>query len=112
MQPAPSPEMGGVFECPAHKMEVFFTQADLNAHIAAYHKQRPKTVAASSTPLGDQSRPQVPPKPIRLTYKFEGECPQCRSGVETLFLNLAKPMVVAWCPACKKQLELKKVTKL
>lgn len=55
-------------------------------------------------------RPELPdPKPVKLTYHFEGECPTCRNPVTTLELDIdSTHAVIAHCVKCNKQLEARK----
>lgn len=70
-----------------------------------------------------ENKPQVTPqpteeklaeaKPIRLVYKFEGHCPNCKGLVETLEMNIAeKHFVTAFCTKDHKQLRSHEVVDL
>jgi len=53
----------------------------------------------------------------KLVYHFEGWCNKCAGEVETLTIDgvvedQKKQVVIAWCPACKKQLKQRTVIKL
>lgn len=58
----------------------------------------------------------IPTTPLSLEYVYKGKCPSCRTGVETIILDIASVKknisVVAWCPMCKKQIESKEVPKI
>lgn len=60
------------------------------------------------------ARPEIPdPKPVKLTYHYEGECPTCRNPVTTLELDIdSTHAVIAHCVKCNKQLEARKEKKL
>lgn len=51
--------------------------------------------------------------PLQLTYKYTGECPDHRSPVDTLELDVAgKHFCMAYCSTGKHQIESKEVAKL
>lgn len=55
------------------------------------------------------------PKPLVLFYRYEGDCPTCFKGVDTIELEngkKSKVSMVAWCNTCKKQLKVQEVSKL
>lgn len=53
------------------------------------------------------------PEPIRLKYKYEGQCPKCGGQVETLEIDLENKYIVsAYCMACKYQIAHRPVKKL
>lgn len=60
------------------------------------------------------SVPPSPPKPIELTYKFEGTCPEHTSvTVDTLLLDVARQQfAIAYCPICKTNKKQIKVVPL
>lgn len=55
----------------------------------------------------DGTKLEVPePKPIKLKYVFEGDCPTCRKPVSTLELQVKDShFVIAYCETCKQQLQ-------
>lgn len=65
--------------------------------------------------LNLEKKPQKP-EPIKLKYTYTGTCPDCMSRVETLEIELDKRThkvhAVAFCNGCKKQLEVREVSKL
>jgi len=82
----------------------------------------------NSLPSAPIEIPQVPietpeikpiePRPIVLTYKFDGDCKTCMAPVDTILLEThddnrnKKIDAVAWCNHCRKQLANRKVTAL
>lgn len=63
-------------------------------------------------PLIAQPKP-IERKPIKLTYKFEGNCKTCGSQVKTLEMDVARShFVVAYCVNCDATIEERKVAKL
>lgn len=69
---------------------------------------------APSNPTPSQHPTSLPPAdPIRLEYVYTGVCPDDRSPVTTLEIDVAsKHFAIAFCGSCKKQLENKEVSKL
>lgn len=66
-----------------------------------------------TTPPVPTPRPELPdPKPIVLTYHYEGDCPTCRNPITTLELDVDTHAVIAYCTRCNKQLEVRKEKKL
>lgn len=47
--------------------------------------------------------------PIKLVYKYIGECPSCKTQVETIEFVDNYLYVLAYCPSCKKNVCDKKV---
>jgi hypothetical protein len=53
------------------------------------------------------------PKPIELTYKYIGQCPECRGEVDTIMMEVGKSTrAIAYCVNCRKKLSEKKVKSL
>uniref|UniRef100_A0A6M3K808 Uncharacterized protein n=1 Tax=viral metagenome TaxID=1070528 RepID=A0A6M3K808_9ZZZZ len=56
-------------------------------------------------------------EPIRLSYIYRGNCPDCGGGIETLEHNITiegkeRYLIGAYCISCKKQITTKEVKKL
>jgi len=51
--------------------------------------------------------------PIKLQYKYIGQCPKCGTAIVTVMLNLSKTLfAVALCPKCNESVQETKVTPL
>lgn len=80
------------------------------------HKDKP--VVEKPAKVKPVIKPDVPkivpvkPEPIKLTYKYVGNCPTCGSEVDTLEVDLDKFVIIAYCQSCHKQLRHKPVAKL
>lgn len=61
-----------------------------------------------------QHPPELPEaQPLKLTYKYVGECPEHRTPVDTLELDVAKShFCIAYCASGKHQIESREVVKL
>lgn len=75
--------------------------------------ESPKDVAESN-PKPSQHPSELPkPIPLVLTYKYIGECPEHRSPIDTLELDVVKEhFCIAYCSTGKHQIETKQVAKL
>lgn len=104
----------GIFECNRCPGQVFFSQQQLADHLRTSHPQA-QIVEAAKNAMPSQSQAPVKKLPVRLTYKYEGNC-DCGSNVETLFVEVdgskKSHVCIAWCPGCKKQLQTRSVPKL
>ena len=80
-------------------------------------EQKKKEEAEQSHPVA-ADRPELPPSaPITLTYRYTGQCPDCRREVVTFPMDVkikdvACHVVVAYCEGCKKQVESREEKKL
>ena len=97
----------------------FGSLAELSAHNKSVHEGKPlninpKKVVDKPKPKPDfMPKPEPEREPIKLTYKFTGQCKDCGSVVDTLEMDVAKKhFASAFCIQCKKQLEVKEVVKL
>lgn len=100
---------GAVLECCG---QIFFSPADLQAHMVVAHQDRVKKVETKLEP----TVPKVVVKiPVTLHYQYSGTC-DCGTPVETLTIDdphkASNQALIAWCPSCKKQLQTKTVGRI
>jgi|SRR3990167_9687630 len=87
----------------------FKSMKELGTHSKKAHLQPPeaKVEEAKETPAWDET----PKKPVKLVYRFEGNCEVCGREPDTIIIA-AHSMAIAWCPNCKDQLAEKEITPL
>jgi hypothetical protein len=106
------------FMCIQCGEDTFDTMSSLTQHIKNIHvatiRDRGETFEDQPPAPVEQgslvpSNPALP-EPIVLTYVFTGQCPTCRTYVETLELEVeGKLFMVAYCSTCKVKVFDKKV---
>jgi hypothetical protein len=87
-----------------------FSYEEYQKHIKNGHKiDKPQVIPTTPPPTI-----QIKEKELELVYKYIGNCPTCHAPVDTIPLESTKEkiIVVAWCPACKKNLKQRGVEKL
>jgi hypothetical protein len=79
----------------------FATEEEYKAHMALH---KGKTVNLEP-PKAPEAKEEPKAETIKLEYRYKGQCPNCRTEVETIKLDTekkTKSMVIAWCPSCKE----------
>ena len=72
------------------------------------NKPKPKKVVVVEKP-----EPKKKLEPLKLTYRWIGQCSVCGGQVETLDIAIRNDFfIVAWCSSCHKKLSQRKVVKL
>ena len=94
----------------------FDSQEKLHEHNKKFHsngrvepKIEPKPEPTHPKPQGEIDKPT-------LTYTWIGQCPNCRTQLETIPLDIDQRtkniIVIAWCPSCKEKRAQRSVAKL
>lgn len=62
------------------------------------------------------NKPNLEPKPIKLEYKYTGDCKDCGNPITTLIIDKpkskSKQLAIAFCTRCNKQHVVKEVATL
>jgi len=76
--------------------------------------ERKKETPPESNPTPSQHPSELPQsKPISLEYHYSGECPDCRTPIATLEIDVEKKhFCIAFCSSENKQLQSREVAKL
>ena len=76
--------------------------------------KKPDTFQLTEPPTYQPITPPTPKTiPIKLIYKYEGQCPECRNEVTTLNTEISgKKVMVAYCTRCNQQLASRTVRRL
>ncbi len=105
-------------ECTSEDEEVAFpSMVELVAHRRNGHKPLPAKLDSAPQQLPHLEVAPTPPAeiakksiPIRLVYKYEGTCEECSGELDTIGAKVGEKVVmIAYCPACKKQHTLQEV---
>lgn len=105
----------------------FETEEKWKEHMVKFHpvsvaknpsaKPKKNTRKESKVDVPSQAPAAVVEKePIKLTYKYVGNCEFCGGEIETIELDVGvrtkEHVCLAWCNNCKKKLSQRKVAKL
>jgi len=92
----------------------FETEEEWREHMKTHHTidvKKPKQINKPKPAAVE--KPKVKPEPLKLTYKWTGQCSNCGGQVDTLDISIRNDFfVVAWCNGCKRKLAQRKVAKL
>lgn len=88
---------------------------DWLAHRAKHKGQEIKAPPTSKSMSAQEIKQEKKkkPNPPKLTYRWEGECPDCYTYLDSIDMDIGdKYVTVAFCAKCKKQVAYRPVKKL
>jgi hypothetical protein len=83
-------------------------------HPSATELKEKKNTQADKAPVATAPQPEpehsLPLLPMKLKYKWEGQCPNCRDDVKTIEVEVGEhSLIIAYCVRCDNKLQQQKV---